>query len=466
MKLTELLKHIYSHTQQPKQLKRLKKSLLSLLLGSGLLLTSCSIFSLDMPDRPVSAPAEITEAQAETTAAPAEATAAQAETTAAQAETTEAPAVVPDTNISAEEAGLNFIKNDFSPHSSLQDTGMLSSECGPGFLEAYKFRKSILQKRREAFGNQKQLTNVTIDKSYVSEAGNLAFVVLQLKEDFYYLDEPDRPAALRSTYAMLLDKSSGSYKVLWATGADGMSRMMQGWDKNYLYNKGIFVPFVDKDKDSEVKTIFDVDLHNFSAEAVKKACIDNRYEDLQHLGSLETAVINKELAAVQKHLPPLEDKPGPGQHLLDRAKIKEYMERWAMSRNEEWPDFSPYGGDCTNFASQIWNEAGVPMTEKWHFKSWDERTGSWGTVPRLTEYVLNNTGQGPNGEKAESWTQLSPGDLAMIDWSYDGDPDHATVIYSGGPQARFSAHSGDADDVRVSDVLGDKVLVHIKYYTE
>lgn len=52
----------------------------------------------------------------------------------------------------------------------------------------------------------------------------------------------------------------------------------------------------------------------------------------------------------------------PGWH-FSRSKAVEYCEAHWSKYNWEYPN---YGSDCTNFASQVWQYAGMPETMGWH----------------------------------------------------------------------------------------------------
>ena len=41
----------------------------------------------------------------------------------------------------------------------------------------------------------------------------------------------------------------------------------------------------------------------------------------------------------------------------DRDKVIEYAKKWAYSRNPQYYNYDGIGGDCTNFASQIFSPA-------------------------------------------------------------------------------------------------------------
>ena len=47
----------------------------------------------------------------------------------------------------------------------------------------------------------------------------------------------------------------------------------------------------------------------------------------------------------------------------NRMRALTYARRWAFARNPLFNDYSPYGGDCTNFASQVLLAGALVMNE-------------------------------------------------------------------------------------------------------
>ena len=45
----------------------------------------------------------------------------------------------------------------------------------------------------------------------------------------------------------------------------------------------------------------------------------------------------------------------------DRTKALNYAKKYVTSRNSEWSNYSEYGGNCQNFASQVVYSGGVSM---------------------------------------------------------------------------------------------------------
>ncbi len=77
----------------------------------------------------------------------------------------------------------------------------------------------------------------------------------------------------------------------------------------------------------------------------------------------------------------------------DRLLAKNYAERYALSRNKNFFDFSRLGGDCTNFVSQCLFAGTGQMDYRengWFYKDLDERTPSWTGVNELSQYLLEN----------------------------------------------------------------------------
>lgn len=87
--------------------------------------------------------------------------------------------------------------------------------------------------------------------------------------------------------------------------------------------------------------------------------------------------------------------------LFEKNLLKIYAEKWALSRNPKYFDFTTLGGDCTNFASQCLL-AGAPSmnyerTYGWYYNNINDRSPSWTSVKYFYEFIVNNTSTGPFG---------------------------------------------------------------------
>lgn len=83
----------------------------------------------------------------------------------------------------------------------------------------------------------------------------------------------------------------------------------------------------------------------------------------------------------------------------DRGRAYEYAERWALSRNPLFFDYTGIGGNCTNFVSQALFAGGCVMNFTpiygWYYLSPNERTASWTGVDYFRDFLVENRGEGP-----------------------------------------------------------------------
>lgn len=133
----------------------------------------------------------------------------------------------------------------------------------------------------------------------------------------------------------------------------------------------------------------------------------------------------------------------------NRAAAKAYIDRWWSSRNSVWGNFDNFGGDCTNWISQIINAGGVPEDKAGSYQwYWDNmnaprtsppytRSASWTGVDELWSYIQGNTANnGPNGPQGQSWTgssgltQVTTGDFIQLKDS-SGKWFHTYGVYDG-----------------------------------
>jgi len=63
-----------------------------------------------------------------------------------------------------------------------------------------------------------------------------------------------------------------------------------------------------------------------------------------------------------------------------------YSDKYAVSYNPSYSNYNSIGGDCANYVSQCLFAGGIPMTDGWYWKSYDERSASWSYCPAQVEY--------------------------------------------------------------------------------
>lgn len=128
------------------------------------------------------------------------------------------------------------------------------------------------------------------------------------------------------------------------------------------------------------------------------------------------------------------------QHPYNRAAAVSYAGQWAGLRNEQWPDYSRYGGNCQNFTSQCLLAGGIPMdiqgpqVWKWYGTAPDNgpraagRSASWSSVGDFLSYARGNEGYGLSASADAPYYTGEPGDILHMgteeDWRH-------TVIITG-----------------------------------
>ncbi|HBR08634.1 MAG TPA: amidase [Clostridiales bacterium] len=143
-----------------------------------------------------------------------------------------------------------------------------------------------------------------------------------------------------------------------------------------------------------------------------------------------------------------------------------YAEKWALSRNPAFYNFSGIGGDCTNFASQcIYAGCGVmnytPVTG-WFYRSANDRTASWTGVSYLYNFLTGNAGTGPYAAVVRR-DEILPGDVVQLGLA-DGTFYHTPVVLaSEGGEIYVAAHDYDALWRPLSSYIYDRIrYLHIK----
>ena len=157
----------------------------------------------------------------------------------------------------------------------------------------------------------------------------------------------------------------------------------------------------------------------------------------------------------------------------DRASMRSYQDSWWHKFNPDFTDFTNYGGDCTNYASQVLNSSSTPQysssssgiqgTSYWYYRSSSNRSSSWTGVEELREFLLNNTEKGPSGKTVTTFGALESGDIIQL---HNGSKFyHTVVVYTQGGDPWVTAHTSPYSG-RYSTRYGgiDYSRVHISGY--
>lgn len=77
---------------------------------------------------------------------------------------------------------------------------------------------------------------------------------------------------------------------------------------------------------------------------------------------------------------------------LDRNAMVNYAHNNGYKRPSQWGNFDDYGGDCTNFVSQVIHAGtnGVMDSSgdlQWFYNGYNDRAASWTSVSSLYDYL-------------------------------------------------------------------------------
>lgn len=137
----------------------------------------------------------------------------------------------------------------------------------------------------------------------------------------------------------------------------------------------------------------------------------------------------------------------------NRDEAVKYAHRWALKRNTKYLDFEKFGGDCTNFASQVIFAGSSVMnytpTYGWYYLSGDNRTPSWTGVDFLYNFLTTNKGLGPFAEIVNV-KETQPGDIVQLSFQGGSHFNHSPVIVQAGnppsiENILIAAHTDDQD---------------------
>ena len=157
----------------------------------------------------------------------------------------------------------------------------------------------------------------------------------------------------------------------------------------------------------------------------------------------------------------------------EREKVLRYAQRWALSRNPLFYNFTGVGGDCTNFVSQAVLAGSCVMNYTpdfgWYYRSVDDRAPAftgveafWSFFTGAPEFAAANAGVGPFGREVER-DEVMPGDVVQLGRA-DGDFYHTLLITALTPRdILVSAHSNDVYNRPLSAYNAPRVrFLHIE----
>lgn len=153
----------------------------------------------------------------------------------------------------------------------------------------------------------------------------------------------------------------------------------------------------------------------------------------------------------------------------NRNKAIEYAHNWAFKRNPKYLNFDPYGGDCTNFASQVIYMGSQKMNYTpvygWYYHSSFDRTPSWTGVEFLYNFLTRNKGSGPYAKEVEL-SEIQIGDIIQLSFSGNTYEHSPVVVYTGSPvrleNILIATHTYDRDYYPINNYTYSKIrFIHI-----
>ena len=137
----------------------------------------------------------------------------------------------------------------------------------------------------------------------------------------------------------------------------------------------------------------------------------------------------------------------------NRENAIRYAHEWAYKRNPRYFDFEKFGGDCTNFASQVIFAGSGMMnyapTYGWYYANPNNRTPSWTGVNFLYKFLINNNNVGPFAETVDPKDVL-PGDIVQLSFGNGISFEHSLMMVQVGSPASvenilIATHTDDRD---------------------
>ncbi len=138
-----------------------------------------------------------------------------------------------------------------------------------------------------------------------------------------------------------------------------------------------------------------------------------------------------------------------------------YADKWVGRRNEDWPDYAAYGGNCQNFVSQCIHAGNIPMDIqepgiwKWYGSTPNSkatqfgRSPSWSAVKDFLDYVKENEAYGLVAQADAPYYSGEMGDVIHLA-PREGDWKHTVLITKvlkneDGETYDYLIHSNTAD---------------------
>ena len=298
----------------------------------------------------------------------------------------------------------------FKSITTLKEIDMTNLFCDDAYEEAYinKTAISLLINSRKLERNKMTISNAKYDIIFDDiNKKNDTVTVKVLENDYFHFDFmkniESKTYEVENTF--VLKKTNNAYKIKSLRKVQDFYVMITN---EYKTGKS------DKDAKKELDKMKEDYISDFKDEVSDFKTYLNRYENKKD-------TITKTC-----------------DYKYDRTKALSYAKKYVTNRNSEWPNFSEYGGNCQNFASQVVYNGGVPMDLQgdaiWKFygetlnetKNKSGRSTSWTGVTFFYDYAKANEGYGLCAEVDINPFYAEAGDIGQV--GYNNAYKHTVVI--------------------------------------
>ncbi len=134
----------------------------------------------------------------------------------------------------------------------------------------------------------------------------------------------------------------------------------------------------------------------------------------------------------------------------EKSNMTTYQDNWYDDFNPNYADFSDWGGDCTNYASQILRAGNSAFNENygngiygdtyWYYRDSSNRSTSWTAAQNLKNFLLrtNNT-LGPKARVVNRFQDLDVGSIVFLEDG--GEAYHSVIVHTAGGDPTVTAHT-------------------------
>ena len=114
----------------------------------------------------------------------------------------------------------------------------------------------------------------------------------------------------------------------------------------------------------------------------------------------------------------------------NRIKSVEYAQNFALTKNNEYFDYTLQGGNCTNYISQCIYAGAPKMQVKnngWYYFSPSNTSISWANVEPFYNFITTNKDEGPFGTKSPI-QMCEVGDIIQLKFFGKTNFSHALIV--------------------------------------